>query len=111
MHAKNETIRHPYRYNIPGQKIRALRKTMGYNQREFAQKVNMSAAGLCKIENGVNVHPRKIVEISELLGIHPKELNFFNPSTPDIVCENVNLIKKMFPNWKEVCKELIKELK
>ncbi len=98
-------------FKIPGEKIRALRKNLGYNQREFAFKVNMSASALNRIESGQSIQPRRIVAISDVLGIHPRELDFSSQAEKVTLSDNISLIKKMFPNWKEIAKEFIKEVK
>lgn len=98
-------------FSIPGQKIKALRKKMGYNQRDFAYKANMSPSALNRIESGQNIQPRRIVEISELLGIHPRELNFNHKVANDDISDNVSFIKKMFPNhFKDIAKAIIKDM-
>ncbi len=98
-------------FKIPGEKIRALRKNLGYNQREFAFKVNMSASALNRIESGQSIQPRRIVAISDVLGIHPRELDFSTTPEKDSISSNISMIKKLCPNWKEIAKELIKEVK
>ena len=95
-------------FTVPGQKIRALRKKLGYNQRDFAHKVNMSASALNRIESGQSIQPRRIVEISELLGIHPRELNFNKEIQKTETKDNISFIQKMFPNWKELVSEMSK---
>lgn len=99
------------KFKIPGEKIRLLRKKMGYNQREFAYKVNMSPSALNRIESGQSIQPRRIVAISEVLGIHPRELDFSPKYEKESISNHISMIKKMVPNWREVAKELIKEIK
>ncbi len=111
MHAIKEIGYVPNNFTIPGQKIRALRKQLGYNQRDFAYKANMSPSALNRIESGQSIQPRRIVEISELLGIHPKELSFNKITPKDEAADNLSFIKKMFPNgWKEIIKKGFMEL-
>lgn len=98
-------------FKIPGEKIRALRKNLGYNQREFAFKVNMSPSALNRIESGQSIQPRRIVAISDVLGIHPRELDFSPRAEKESVKDTVSLIKKMFPNWKEIAKEFVNQIK
>lgn len=98
-------------FSVPGEKIRVLRQKLGINQRDFAWMAKMSPSALNRIESGQNVHPRNIVEISELLGIHPRELSFNKKDVNDDIEDDVLFIKRMFPNkWKQIGKEIIKEM-
>jgi transcriptional regulator with XRE-family HTH domain len=97
-------------FKFPGQKIKMLRQRLGYNQRELAYKANMSPSALNRIESGHSIQPRKIVSIADILGCHPRELDFSPPSSEDNVKTNINLMKKMFPNWKDIVREASKEI-
>lgn len=54
-------------YRCAGELIRFKRKQMGFSQKYVAAKVRMSQSALSKIEAGVNVMPRKIMEITSIL--------------------------------------------
>ena len=95
-------------FKCPGEKIRRLRESLGISQSQFAQQVQMSPSALCRLEKGHNIHSRKIVDIAEILGIHPRELNF-SPSSDSFqsnkkeVENNLTMFKKLFPSqWKDI---------
>lgn len=95
----------------PGEIIRSLREKKGFSQREFADRIGMSPSGLSRIEKGRNMQPRKIVAISEALGINPKEIDFLSMGSAPSPIDNLKTIKKMFPSsWKSIIKEGLKEI-
>lgn len=52
-----------------GERVRAARERLGWSQRELAEKVQMSQQGLAEIELGNSNRPRKIYELSKVLGV------------------------------------------
>ena len=61
---------------VIGNHIRDCRKKLRYSQRELAEKVSISDAEICRIENGTRVHPSREVlrELAAALNVPVSEL-------------------------------------
>jgi transcriptional regulator with XRE-family HTH domain len=97
-------------FRNPGELIKYTRKNLGISQRALAHKVKMSPSALSKIESGHTIMPRKAIQISVFLKINPSDLISFDIDKPKTLSKSTEQIKKMFPDWREAAKELIKEL-
>jgi len=98
-------------HRTPGEIIKRFRLEKGISQKAFAEKANMSQSALHRIEVGKNFRPRNLVVISDLLGLHPRELDFSGIKPKESVYDNIKIMKKMFPfTWQEIIKEASKEL-
>ncbi len=92
-------------HRTPGEIIKRFRLEKGISQKAFAEKANMSQSALHRIEVG------NLVVISDLLGLHPRELDFSGIKPKESVYDNIKIMKKMFPfTWQEIIKEASKEL-
>ncbi|MGN6347071.1 MAG: helix-turn-helix domain-containing protein [Candidatus Nitrosocosmicus sp.] len=99
-------------FNTPGELIKYTRKKMGYSQKYTAQKTRMTSSGLSKFESGAHFLPRNILEICHFLKIDPKhlmELNARKHKTEEK--SSLERFKEQFPDWKEVLKQAIHELR
>jgi len=88
-----------------GQKIKKLRKDKGWSRSYLAKLVNLSPSGLYRIENDECQHTRKIVTFSRLFNIDPHELDNHDEGTFNFSKESYEkfeMLKKVFPDWKEI---------
>ena len=75
-----------------GENIAKYRKLNGISQKYLAQKINISAQGLLKIEKGkTNPRADTLDKIVETLGITPNQLFGVEPITED----NSSLIERL----------------
>jgi len=59
-----------------GQRMRHRRLQKGWTQEQLARQAGTNQAVIQKIENGKSLRPRKINEISAVLGVNPAWLMF-----------------------------------
>ena len=79
-----------------GLRIAKLRKTKGFSQEKFAEKVGVSPRSISRIENGANYPlPATLVKIADLLGLIPKNLYDFEYeySNKELYSSIINKIK------------------
>ncbi len=74
-----------------GKKIQNLRKSQGYSQLEFAEKIDISLNGLGTIETGKGFLTAETLEkILKVLNIEPNELfSFGNTETEQQLYDNI----------------------
>jgi len=102
---------HDMSYRYPGEHMKIVRIRLGITQKDAAYRVGMSPSGLSKLECGRNIQPRKLLELSELYGMNPKELTPYSKPKNETIEDGLKTIKKLFPhNWQDVIKKGIKEI-
>jgi len=71
MDTETRTIKRRRRH--VGENIRQIRKTMGMNQKDLAEKIQVSHQTLSQIENSEEVSPEQLDQVAKALGV-PVEL-------------------------------------
>lgn len=97
----NNTIQHSF----PGQYLKERRIEMGLSQRQAAFKAGISPSTLSRLESGQRLQPRSYVELSEVYKIDPKDLRF--KKSIKTISERVDRLKSLFPDWKDLFREMI----
>jgi len=109
MRQQNEYTLTTKDYSFPGQFLKAARESKGLSQREAAFKAGMSPSALCRLESGERMLPRNLLELTDILGVNPRELKKYIPKKKEL--SSLEMLKKSFPNnWERVLKDCMKEI-
>ena len=71
-------IRHEIGIALFGKNLRKLRKSHGFTQEVLAAKAEIEVSQISRIERGIiNTSISQLFVLAEALGLHPKELLYF----------------------------------
>lgn len=91
-----------------GGRIKKLRELKGWSQRELGYKVNLSSAGIHKIESNKTNHTTKLAAFCRVFDVDARNLDTAD-DTEEKKSSLISLVQKTFPNWKEIfMSELLK---
>ena len=97
-----------------GEKVRRLRLSKGWTQEQLGNRANLSQAGIARIERGECQQTRKIVSLSNALGVRPEELDSYDKDV-ELKKKNTNhlsrfsMLRKQFPDWQDIISNVCNE--